>query len=106
MRRSEENPPKICQIKLRDAWRARAGELCRKLQETVSWRCRIRELVSQSISISTSRASLGFKVIKSPLAQLDGRIAVASNTPRGLTVQLKGIPGTGPLFAAGVRRDH
>ena len=34
------------------------------------------------------RASLGFKVIKSLLAQLDGRIAVASNTPKGVTVQL------------------
>jgi two-component sensor histidine kinase len=38
--------------------------------------------------IDQPRASLGFKVIKSLLAQLDGRIAVASNTPTGVTVQL------------------
>jgi len=38
--------------------------------------------------IDQPRASLGFKVIKSLLAQLDGRIAVASNTPKGVTVQL------------------
>jgi two-component sensor histidine kinase len=35
------------------------------------------------------RASLGFKVIKSLLAQLNGRIAVASNKPTGTTVQLE-----------------
>jgi two-component sensor histidine kinase len=34
------------------------------------------------------RASLGFKVIKSLLAQLNGRIAVASNKPSGTTIQL------------------
>ena len=34
------------------------------------------------------RASLGFKVIKSLLAQLNGRIALASNEPRGTIVQL------------------
>ena len=34
------------------------------------------------------RASLGFKVIKSLLAQLNGRIAVASNQPKGATIQL------------------
>jgi two-component sensor histidine kinase len=34
------------------------------------------------------RASLGFKVIKSLLAQLNGRIAVASNEPKGTTIQL------------------
>ena len=38
--------------------------------------------------IDQPRPSLGFKVIKSLLAQLDGRIAVASNTPKGVTVQL------------------
>jgi phosphoglycerate-specific signal transduction histidine kinase len=31
---------------------------------------------------------MGFKVIKSLLAQLNGRIAVASNTPKGVIVQL------------------
>jgi two-component sensor histidine kinase len=34
------------------------------------------------------RASLGFKVIKSLLAQLNGRIAVSSNDPKGTTIQL------------------
>lgn len=34
------------------------------------------------------RASLGFKVIKSLLAQLNGRIAVSSNEPKGTTIQL------------------
>lgn len=121
-----------------------AGELCRKLQETVSHTvcCTfghlmisadkaiplgllINELVTNSakhaypdgsgeiqvsgeqrgadlhvevsdrgiglpkdFDIDQPRASLGFKVIKSLLAQLDGRIAVASNTPKGVTVQL------------------
>jgi hypothetical protein len=31
---------------------------------------------------------MGFKVIKSLLAQLNGRIVVASNTPKGVIVQL------------------
>ena len=121
-----------------------AGELCRKLQETVSHTvcCTfghlmisadkaiplgllINELVTNSakhaypdgsgeiqvtgeqrgtdlhvevsdrgiglpkdFDIDQPRASLGFKVIKSLLAQLDGRIAVASNRPKGVTVQL------------------
>ncbi len=34
------------------------------------------------------RASLGFKVIKSLLAQLNGRIGVASNESKGTTIQL------------------
>ena len=38
--------------------------------------------------IDQPRASLGFKVIKSLLAQLDGRIAVVSNIPKGVTIQL------------------
>lgn len=38
--------------------------------------------------IDQPRASLGFKVIKSLLAQLDGRITVASNTPNGTIIQL------------------
>jgi two-component sensor histidine kinase len=42
----------------------------------------------KDFDIDQPRASLGFKVIKSLLAQLDGRIAVASNTPQGVTVQL------------------
>jgi two-component system, sensor histidine kinase PdtaS len=121
-----------------------AGELCRKLQETVSHEVScafdplmisadkaiplgllINELVTNSakhaypdgsgkirvsgerrgddlhvevsdrgigfpkdFDIDQPRASLGFKVIKSLLAQLDGSIAVASNTPKGVTVQL------------------
>src|ERR1700736_1149934 len=121
-----------------------AGELCRKLQETISHTVRctfahlmisadkaiplgllINELVTNSakhaypdgageievsgerrgddlhvevsdrgiglpkdFDIDQPRASLGFKVINSLLAQLDGRIAVGSNTPKGVTVQL------------------
>ncbi len=121
-----------------------AGELCRKLQETVSHTvcCSfghlmisadkaiplgllINELVTNAVKhaypdgpgeievsgerrgdelhvevsdrgvglpkdfdIDQPRASLGFKVIKSLLAQLQGRIAVISNTPEGVTVQL------------------
>ena len=42
----------------------------------------------KDFDIDQPRASLGFKVIKSLLAQLDGRIAMASNTPRGVTIQL------------------
>src|SRR3954454_18031617 len=34
------------------------------------------------------RASLGFKVIKRLVAQLEGRIAVTSNTPKGVMIQL------------------
>jgi len=121
-----------------------AGELCRKLQETVSHTVHctfahqmisadkaiplgllINELVTNSakhaypdgpgeievsgerrgddlhvevsdrgvglptdFDIDQPRASLGFKVIKSLLAQLEGRIDVASNTPNGVTVKL------------------
>jgi len=121
-----------------------AGELCRKLQETLSHKISctfghlmisadkaiplgllINELVTNSakhaypdgsgeimvsgerrgddlhvevsdcgiglpkdFDIDQPRASLGFKVIKSLLAQLDGRIAIASNTPKGVTVEL------------------
>jgi two-component sensor histidine kinase len=42
----------------------------------------------KDFDIDQPRASLGFKVIKSLLAQLDGRFDVASNTPKGVTVQL------------------
>ena len=42
----------------------------------------------KDFDIDQPRASLGFKVIKSLLAQLNGRIAVASNTPKGVNVQL------------------
>src|SRR6202051_309728 len=38
--------------------------------------------------IDQRRASLGFKVIKSLLGQLDGRIAVSSNQPKGAAIQL------------------
>jgi two-component sensor histidine kinase len=121
-----------------------AGELCRKLQETVphTVRCNfghlmisadkaiplgllINELVTNAVKhaypdgageievsgerrgddlhvqvsdrgvglpedfdIDQPRTSLGFKVIKSLLAQLDGRIELASNTPNGVTVKL------------------
>ena len=115
-----------------------AGELCRKLQETVAHRIvmisadkaiplglLINVIVTNSakhaypdgsgeiqvsgerrgadlhvevsdrgiglpkdFDIDEPRASLGFKVIKSLIAQLGGRMAVASNTPKGVTVQL------------------
>ena len=42
----------------------------------------------KDFDIDQPRASLGFKVIKSLLAQLDGRFAVASNTPKGVTIEL------------------
>jgi two-component sensor histidine kinase len=42
----------------------------------------------KDFDIDEPRASLGFKVIKSLIAQLGGRMAVASNTPKGVTVQL------------------
>src|SRR4051812_1106383 len=42
----------------------------------------------QDFDIDQPRASLGFKVINSLIAQLDGRIAVASNTPKGVMIQL------------------
>lgn len=38
-------------------------------------------------NIDQPRTSLGFKVIKSLLAQLDGRITVTSNTPKGAIIQ-------------------
>jgi two-component sensor histidine kinase len=121
-----------------------AGELCRKLQETVSHKVSctvghlmisadkaiplgllINEIVTNSakhaypdasgeilvsgerrgtdlhvevsdygiglpkdFDIDQPRASLGFKVIRSLIAQLDGRIAVAANSPKGVIVQL------------------
>lgn len=40
----------------------------------------------EDFDIDQPRAGLGFKVIKSLLAQLEGRIAVASNTPKGVTI--------------------
>ncbi|KJC60199.1 hypothetical protein UP10_14080 [Bradyrhizobium sp. LTSPM299] len=42
----------------------------------------------KDFDIDQPRANLGFKVIKSLVAQLDGRIAVVRNTPKGVTVQL------------------
>ncbi|WP_156526981.1 sensor histidine kinase [Bradyrhizobium sp.] len=42
----------------------------------------------KEFDIDQPRASLGFKVIKSLLAQLEGRIAVTSNSPKGVMVQL------------------
>ena len=44
--------------------------------------------LAKDFDLDQPRASLGFKVIKSLIAQLDGRIAVASNTPKGVTVRL------------------
>jgi two-component sensor histidine kinase len=38
--------------------------------------------------IDQPRASLGFKVIKSLIGQLDARIAVTSNSPKGVMIQL------------------
>jgi two-component sensor histidine kinase len=51
------------------------------------------EVSDQGIGLPTDfdidqpRASLGFKVIKSLIAQLEGRIAV-TNTPKGVMIQL------------------
>jgi two-component sensor histidine kinase len=42
----------------------------------------------EDFDIDQPRASLGFKVINSLLAQLVGRIAVVSNTPSGIIIQL------------------
>jgi two-component system, sensor histidine kinase PdtaS len=42
----------------------------------------------KDFDIDEPRASLGFKVMKSLIAQLGGRMAVASNTPKGVRVQL------------------
>jgi two-component sensor histidine kinase len=42
----------------------------------------------KEFDIDQPRASLGFKVIKSLLAQLNGRIDVISNTPKGVVVHL------------------
>ena len=42
----------------------------------------------KDFDIDQPRASLGFKVIKSLLAQLDGRFDVASNMPKGVTGEL------------------
>ena len=52
------------------------------------------EISDQGIGLPTDfdidqpRGSLGFKVIKSLIGQLEGRIAVASNTPKGVMIQL------------------
>jgi two-component system, sensor histidine kinase PdtaS len=52
------------------------------------------EVSDQGIGLPTGfdidqpRASLGFKVIKSLIGQLEGRIAVTSNTPKGVMIQL------------------
>jgi two-component sensor histidine kinase len=52
------------------------------------------EVSDQGIGLPTDfdidqpRPSLGFKVIKSLIAQLEGRIAVTSNTPKGVMIQL------------------
>src|SRR6202521_3489715 len=42
----------------------------------------------KDFDIDQPRASLGFKVIKSLLGQLDGRVTVSSNQPKGATIQL------------------
>ena len=42
----------------------------------------------KDFDIDQPRASLGFKVIKSLLGQLDGRITVSSSQPKGATIQL------------------
>jgi len=42
----------------------------------------------KDFDIEEPRASLGFKVINSLLAQIDGRIAVIANAPKGVTVRL------------------
>ena len=42
----------------------------------------------KDFDIDQPRASLGFKVIKSLLGQLDGCITVSSNQPKGAVIQL------------------
>ena len=42
----------------------------------------------KDFDIDQPRRSLGYKVIKSLLAQLNGRITVISNQPKGATIQL------------------
>jgi hypothetical protein len=42
----------------------------------------------KDFDIDQPRASLGFKVIKSLLGQLDGRITVSSHQPKGAAIQL------------------
>jgi two-component system, sensor histidine kinase PdtaS len=42
----------------------------------------------KDFDIDQPRASLGFKVIQSLLGQLDGRITVSSNEPKGVVIQL------------------
>ena len=42
----------------------------------------------KDFDIDQPRASLGFKVIKSLLGQLDGHITVSSNQPKGAAIQL------------------
>ena len=44
--------------------------------------------LQKDFDIDQPRASLGFKVIKSLIAQLEGRIAVTSNSPKGVIIQL------------------
>jgi two-component sensor histidine kinase len=43
---------------------------------------------NRGVGRTARRASLGFKVIKSLLTQLDGRFDVASNMPKGVTGEL------------------
>lgn len=67
---------------------AKSGGRASRAERSCTWRYRIKELVFQRIfDIDQPRTSLGFKVIKSLLAQLDGRIAVASNTLSGIIIQ-------------------
>jgi K+-sensing histidine kinase KdpD len=57
--------------------------------ESYMSRSRIKESASRrDFDIDQPRASLGFKVIKSLLGQLDGRITVSSNQPKGAAIQL------------------
>jgi len=51
-------------------------------------RSRIRIGPPEGFRFDQPRASLGFKVIKSLLGQLDGRITVSSNQPKGAAIQL------------------
>ena len=48
----------------------------------------LRDSASLASRIRFPTGTLGFKVIKSLLAQLDGRIIVISNEPKGATIQL------------------
>jgi two-component sensor histidine kinase len=55
----------------------------------------------KDFDIDQPRTSLGFKVIASLIRQLDGRLTVASNEPKGATIQLDLPLDTDPSYSRG-----